>query len=178
MEKLEESHGVVVRWHSFELRPKDSPPLPPEYKARIIAGRPQLYATAQEHYGLTLNQGPFGIDSRPALIGAKYAEQMDVGPAYHKAVMHVYWEEAKNIEEVEVLADIAASLGLNRMAFMDALDSASLEKEVLADIAQAHEYGINAVPSMVFADKYLVSGAQPYAVLTRVVDQINKEQQG
>lgn len=176
LEKLEASHPVIVQWHSFELRPKGSPPLPPEYKARIEAGRPRLYAAAQEQYGLTLHQGPFGIDSRPALIGAKYAEQMGVGPAYHKAVMHAYWEEAKNIEEIEELADLAVGLGLNRMAFMDALDSASFERAVLADIAQAHEYGINAVPGLVFADKYLVSGAQPYAVLTRVVDQILKEQ--
>ena len=178
MEKLEASHPVTVRWHSFELRPKGSPPLPPEYKARIEAGRPRLYAAAQEQYGLTLNQGPFGIDSRPALIGAKYAEQMGVGPAYHKAVMHAYWEEAKNIEEIEELADIAVAIGLNRMAFMDGLDSASLEQAVLADIAQAQEYGINAVPSLVFADKYLVSGAQPYEVLIRVIDQVSKEQQG
>ncbi len=176
LEKLEASHGVTIQWRSYELRPKGSPPIPPEYKARIEAGRPRLYAIAQEQYGLTLNQGPFGIDSRPALIGGKFAEQMGVGAAYHAAVMHAYWQEGKNIEEIEELADIAVSLGLNRMEFMDALDSASLEQAVLDDIAQAQEYGINAVPSMVFANKYLVSGAQPYPVLTRVIDQISNEQ--
>jgi len=176
LEKLEQSHAVHIEWRAFELRPQGSPPLPPEYKARIEAGRPRLYAMAQEQYGLALNQGPFGIDSRPALIGAKYAEQMGVGPAYHAAVMQAYWQEAKNIGEIEELADLAGALGLNRMAFMDALDSASLEQAVLADIAQAHEYGINAVPSLIFADKYLVSGSQPYDVLVRVVEQISKEQ--
>ncbi len=175
LEQLEASYPVTIQWHSFELRPKGSPPLPPEYRAQIAAGRPRLYATAREQYNLELNQGPFGIDSRPALIGAKYAEQMGVGPAYHAAVMRAYWQEAKNIEEVEELAEIAGAIGLNRMAFMDALDSASLEQAVLDDIAQAHAYGINAVPSMVFADKYLVSGAQPYAVLTQVIEQIAKE---
>jgi predicted DsbA family dithiol-disulfide isomerase len=176
LEKLEASYPVIVQWHSFELRPRGTPPLSPAYRAKIQAGRPRLYATAREHYGLELNQGPFGIDSRPALIGAKYAEQMGVGLAYHAAVMRAYWQAAKNIEEIDELAEIAGELGLNRMAFMDALDSASLEQAVLDDIAQAQEYGINAVPSLIFANKYLVSGAQPYAVLTQVVEQIAKEQ--
>ena len=69
LEKLESSHGVEVQWHSYQLRPKGSPPISPEYKARIDANKPRLYAMAREQYGLELKQGPFGIDSRPALIG-------------------------------------------------------------------------------------------------------------
>ena len=46
----------------------------PEYRARIEAARPQLYAMAREQYGLELNVGTFGINSQPALVGAKFAE--------------------------------------------------------------------------------------------------------
>ena len=43
------------------------------------------------------------------------------------------------------------------------------------DIALAQEYGINGVPALVFANKYLVSGAQPYSVLQQVIAQIQGE---
>lgn len=166
-----------MQWHSFELRPKDAPPLPPEYKEKIMAGRPRLYAVAREQYGLELNQGPWGINSRPALIGAKYAEAQGVGPAYHDAVMRAYWLEAQSIEDVDVLAQIAVASGLDRAAFLAELNDPMLEQEVLNDIAWAHTNGINGVPALVFQEKYLVSGAQPYEVLTRVVEQIRAEEQ-
>lgn len=175
MERLEKSHPVTVQWRSFELRPKGSPPISPEYRARIEAGRPRLYAIAKEQYGLELNQGPFGIDSRPALIAAKYAEERGVGPAYHAAAMRAYWLEAKAIDRLEVLEDIYAAIGLERDALSAVLGEETLLQAVLTDEAQAHAYGINGVPALVFANKYLVSGAQPYDVLVRVVDQINQE---
>ncbi len=168
---------MTVQWHSFELRPKDAPPLPPEYKEKIMAGRPRLYAVAREQYGLELNQGPWGINSRPALVGAKYAEAQGVGPAYHDAVMRTYWLEAQSIEDVEVLAQIAVASGMERDAFLAALTDPVLEQEVLNDVAWAHTNGINGVPALVFQEKYLVSGAQPYEVLTRVVEQIRAEEQ-
>jgi predicted DsbA family dithiol-disulfide isomerase len=175
LEKLEESHPVSVHWRSYELRPKGAPPISAEYRARIEEGRPRLYAIARQNYGLEMNPGPFGFDSRPALIAAKYAEQRGVGPAYHAAVMRAYWLEAKAIDQVEVLGDIFVAIGLERDALLAAITEEALVQAVLEDEAQAQAYGINGVPAMVFVDKYLVSGAQPYDVLTRVVDQVAKE---
>ena len=76
--------------------------MPPEYKQRIEAMRPQLLAIARERYHREINQGPFGIDSRPALIGAKYAETKELGLAYHEAMMRAYWQEARNIGDRSV----------------------------------------------------------------------------
>ncbi len=177
LEKLEASHGVTIQWHSYELRPKGAPPLPAEYKERILAGRPRLYATARENYGLELNQGPFGIDSRPALIGAKYAESQGIGPAYHAAVMRAYWLEAKSIEDLDVLADVAVAVGLDRETFLTALTDPALDQAVAEDIAWAQANSISGVPALVFQQKYLVSGAQHYDVLTRIVAQVRAEEQ-
>ncbi len=176
LEKLVTSHGVTVDWRSFELRPREAPPLAPEYKEKIMAGRPRLYAIAKEQYGLDLNQGPWGIDSRPALIGAKYAEAQGAGPAYHEGVLRAYWHEARDISETAVLVAIAEAAGLARDAFVAALANPIWEEAVLGDVATAHSYGINGVPALVFQDKYLVSGAQPYTVLTEVVEKIQAEE--
>lgn len=169
---------MAVHWRSFELRPADAPPISPEYRARIEAGRPRLYAIAREHYGLEMKPGPWGFDSRPALIGAKFAEAMGRGPAYHAAVMRAYWLQAKALGDPQVLLEIAAQVGLEQTEFSAALADPVWEGAMLADIAEAQAYGLNAVPALVFAEKYLVSGAQPYAVLTQVVEQIQQEQKG
>lgn len=166
---------VDIHWRSFELRPQGSPPMPPEYRARIEAGKPQLYRTAREQYGLELNQGPMGIDSRPALIGAKYAEAQGRGAAYHRAVFQAYWQQAQDISDLQVLGGLAEQAGLDREGFLAALGDPAYAAAVDDDIAQAQAYGLGGVPATVLADRYLVSGAQPYAYLEQAVRQVLAE---
>jgi hypothetical protein len=52
---------------------------------------PHLYAVARERYQRAMNPGPFGINSRVALVGEKIAEAMGCGSAFHDAVMNAYW---------------------------------------------------------------------------------------
>ena len=140
-----------------------------------MANQPRLHALAREQYGLELKQGSFGIDSRPALIGAKYAEEQGVGPAYHRAVMRGYWLDAKDISDLGTLGDLAAGVGLERDAFLAALDDAQYDEQVQQDIEQARQFGLNSVPAMVFDSRYLISGAQPYEVLVQATEHVQEE---
>lgn len=149
--------------------------MPPEYRARIEAGRPQLEAMARQRYGLELNVGPFGINSRPALVGAKFAEAQGVGEAYHDAVFRAYWQQAQNIEDVDVLAGLATAVHLNRDDFLAALNDPHYQNAMLADVQQAFQYGLSGVPALVYNNKYLVSGAQPYELLVEVAQKAAEE---
>ena len=51
------------------------------------------------------------------------------------------------------------------------------EAEVDEDIAQAREFGLEGVPALVFANKYLITGAQPYPMLAKAVEQVLAETQ-
>jgi predicted DsbA family dithiol-disulfide isomerase len=146
--------------------------MPEYYRQRIEAGRPQFEAMALERYGVQLTQGPFGTDSRAAHIGAKYAEEQGVGKAYRDALFRVYWQEARKIDEQEVLIEVAEKVGLEREAFLTALETPAYLHQVLADVTQAQALGLQGVPAMIFAGKYLVSGAQPYEVLSKVVNDV------
>jgi predicted DsbA family dithiol-disulfide isomerase len=172
LEKLKEQYNARIVWHSYELRPADSPPISAAYRAQIEAKRPQMQQMAKEHYGLDINSGPFGIDSRPALIGAKYAEDKGVSSQYHDAVFRAYWQQARNIEEPEVLADIAEGCDLDRSEFLEALTMPRFINEVNMDIGQAFQYGLSGVPALVFNMKYLVMGAQPYDTLAEVAEKV------
>ncbi len=176
LKALRETHGVEVTWHSYELRPKGSPPMPESYKQRIAQMRPQMEHMARVQYGVAINQGRFGVDSRPALIGAKFAEQHGLGNAYHDAVMSAYWEQAQDIEDTQTLSDIAASVGLDRNAFIAGLADRDLEALVDTDILTARQLDITGVPAILFNHKYLVPGAQPYTELVRVVDYVRQRE--
>ncbi len=169
---------MEIVWHSYELRPTGSPPIPPEYLARIKATEPRLNRIAREQYGLELNRGPMGIHSRSALIGAKVAEAQGKGPQYHNAVLQAYWRRANNIDDVDVLAEIAQSVGLEREAFLAALSDDRYEAQVDDDIEQAYAYGLDGVPALIFGGRYLVSGAQPYEVLRQVVEKVEAKGKG
>jgi len=173
LEKLQKNYDVEIHWRSFMLRPPGSPPIPPEYRARIEASHTQLEKMAREQYGLELHPGPFGIDSRPALIAAKYAESQGKGNAFHAAGMHAYWQEGRSIDDPEVLREIAASVGLETEHF--AATNPEYSAEVDEDMAEANAYGLQAVPALIFAEKYLLSGAQPYELLVQVVEKLQKE---
>jgi predicted DsbA family dithiol-disulfide isomerase len=130
---------------------------------------------AREQYGLELNRGPMGVSSRAALIGAKYAEAQGYGAQYHDAVFRAYWQRANNIGDVDVLAEIAHSVGLEREPFLAALNDEDYEAQVEADVEQAYQYGLTGVPALIFGSRYLVSGAQPYEVLRQVVEKVEEE---
>lgn len=142
----------------------------PQYRAYIEASRPRLYRMAKENYGLELNVGQIGTTSRSALIGGKFAEAHGVGDAYHDRVFRAFWQEAKDIGDAEILADIAQDLGLDREEFLSALNDPLYVQRVVDDVQTAHAYGLSAVPAIVFENKYLVSGAQPYETLVEVAE--------
>lgn len=167
---------MTIHWHAYELRPAGGPPLPDWYRQRIEANRPALYERARNEYGLEMNPGPFGINSRPALVGVKYAESQGAGNAFHDAALKAYWQEAAALDDLDVLAGIAASVGLDADAFRAALTDSEFVDAVDRDIAQAQEFGLQGVPALVFAGKYLVPGAVPYDTLVQVVDEVTAKE--
>ena len=130
---------------------------------------------AMEQHGLKINSGPFGINSRQSLIGEKYAEATGNGRAYHDGVIEAYWSKAEDISDVSVLRRIAEESGMDGDAFMKALNDPRYDELVTQDVMMAVQYGLSGVPALIFNNKYLVSGAQPYEVLAELVEKIADE---
>lgn len=169
LEKLKTEFDVRVHWRSYELRPAGSPPVPPEYKARIEAARPRFAQSMRDELGVDIVSGPFGIDSRPALVLGKYAEAQGVGDAFHIATLEAYWQRGEDISDRDVLGRLAAGAGLDAAAIDSAIADPAMIDLVDADIAQAREYGLDGVPAVVLDNKYLVMGAQPYDTFVSAV---------
>ncbi|MBY8881411.1 DsbA family oxidoreductase [Actinacidiphila acidipaludis] len=90
-------------------------------------------------------------------------------------LMAAHFGEGMDIGDREQLADAAAAVGLDRDAVAAFLRSDDLRAEVQADIDEAHQLGISAVPTFVFEGQWAVQGGQETSTFLRVLEQVAKE---
>ncbi|MGU3292951.1 DsbA family oxidoreductase [Williamsia sp. M5A3_1d] len=83
-----------------------------------------------------------------------------------------YFTEGRHLGRPDELADLAAEVGLDRAAVLDALAGDDFVAEVDADIAQARAHGIAGVPFFVLDGRYGISGAQPAQAFTSALEQV------
>jgi predicted DsbA family dithiol-disulfide isomerase len=88
------------------------------------------------------------------------------------AIYAAYFEHGRDIGDVEVLVALAEACGQDGAATRAALEGNGGMTEVLADVAFARQVGISGVPFFILDDRYAFSGAQPVAVMRRVLEQV------
>jgi predicted DsbA family dithiol-disulfide isomerase len=87
-------------------------------------------------------------------------------------LMRAYWAEGRDIGDLETLADIAAEGGMDRAATLRLLHSDADAEDIAARDADARSKGVNAVPTFLVAQQYVVSGAQPPDLWARVIAEL------
>lgn len=97
------------------------------------------------------------------------------GPALQRglkeALLHAYFEQARNIGDDAVLEEVAVGAGLDAERVRAVLASQEYADAVAADVAQARAYGASGVPFFVLDRKFGVSGAQPVEVFAQALRQ-------
>lgn len=176
LKQLAESYPLELHWRAFELRPQGSPPLPPEYRARIEANRPIFAARVKRDYGIEIHEGPFGIHTRALHQLKKFADARGKGNEFHDAALDAYWMQGLDVSDAQVQQMLFAQIGLDAN-IAEILANENYLRDVLMDEYTAQENGMNGVPALVFAEKYLVVGAQPLHVLKQIVEQVRAETQ-
>ena len=116
---------------------------------------------------------PFGdrkmtFNSRLAQELGKWAEQLGKGDAFHDAVFRAYFADGHNIADTDILADIAAAVGLDAQEAREVIASRAYREAVDIDWRRAHESRVTAVPTFVINGQTLV-GAQNFNALANFV---------
>ncbi|MNS27392.1 DSBA-like thioredoxin domain protein [compost metagenome] len=89
-----------------------------------------------------------------------------------EALFHAYFTEGRNLADAAVLADVAAQAGLDRARAAAFLATDAQKTELDSEFQLARERGITAVPTFVFEDRWVVSGAQEAATFRQVLDAV------
>lgn len=117
------------------------------------------------------------INSRRALGAAEFAREHGKFDEMHRALFKAHWEGTGRLEDVDDLVRIGSDTGLDPVELRRAIDDGRYEGIIDDNRRQAESVGINAIPAHIFANRYLVVGAQPYETFTQVLDRLREEDQ-
>jgi predicted DsbA family dithiol-disulfide isomerase len=164
-------HMFEVEWHPFQLNP-DMPAAGVdrmEYLAAKFGGRDKVAAInarlddAAADAGLTIDHSvitriPNTLDAHRLIYWAGLEGRQTPMKA---ALMRAYWREGRDIGEHATLAAIAGEVGLDAAAMARLLATDADRDSIIARDTHARTRGINAVPTFIIANQYVLSGAQP-----------------
>jgi predicted DsbA family dithiol-disulfide isomerase len=68
---------------------------------------------------------------------------------------------ALDVSRPDVIMEVAARAGVDLARFVPAFEAPATERALLAEIGEAEEQGIEASPSLVIGDDWMVTGARP-----------------
>ncbi|MGH2613914.1 MAG: DsbA family oxidoreductase [Thermomicrobiales bacterium] len=85
----------------------------------------------------------------------------DLKTAIVDGLQRAYFNEGKNVANLEVLADVAAAAGMDRELTLARLRSGEGTTETAEATENAYRLGVSGVPFFVFDNRYALSGAQP-----------------
>jgi predicted DsbA family dithiol-disulfide isomerase len=164
-----------VRWIHFPLHPEtpaEGMPLDELFAGRNvdIQAMHARMKRLMDAEGLPYGTRTHTYNSRLAQELGKWAETQPGSHDIHDALYRAYFVEGLNISQIDVLLDIARSVGLPMEAAREVIEKRTFKAAVEADWAKARAYGVTGVPTFVSGGQGIV-GAQPYEVLEQFVRQ-------
>ena len=180
---------VEVVYRSFELDPSvptgvESPPLV-EYLERKFGDRSRVQAA---HARLTDAGSELGIDFRWAgmrrantfdchrlLAWALHTAGADKQRALKQVLLRAYFTDGADVADHEVLAGLAAEIGLDRDAARTLLASDGEAAFVRAERDEAYSNGIAAVPTFVIEGEWMLQGAHPTEAWVKALTRLSQE---
>jgi predicted DsbA family dithiol-disulfide isomerase len=196
LQQLEGEIAAEIRWRPFELNPQ----MPPEGEQQEAHLQRKYRRSAEEGAAL---RGQMKTIAEGAGVSLSYEGEGEAPPAMmwntrecHKlltfaleqagpqvqtalklALFKAHFNQRANLGDREVLLDIAASVGLHRVAAKAALDDPELEARVLAEEAQAWDMNISGVPAMIVEGKFMIPGAQAPEVYVNALRRVAEKSQ-
>ena len=174
-------HPFRIEWHPFQLNPD----MPAEGvdKHDYLAAKFGEDRLVQIHLRLKEASRAAGAEIDPD-TPRRMPNTLDAHRLIHwaglegrqtavvSAIMRAYWREGRDIGNAGVLADIAAAAGMDRAVTARLLASDADADDIRARDADARAKGVSAVPTFLIAQQYVVSGAQPPDVWSRVIEEL------
>lgn len=124
---------------------------------------------------LDLSRQPRMFPTKKAHTITRLAKPLGIQHELANAIANAYFLEHRQINDDNVLADIAVEYGFDRGDAIDAMNDEN-ELAITEHLAvDAAAQGIRGVPFFVFGEKYALSGAQPDEVFERALQQTISE---
>ncbi|MBA4270035.1 MAG: DsbA family oxidoreductase [Methylobacterium sp.] len=185
LEKALESHDlterVAITWLPYELNPD----MPAEgmdrtayLDAKFGAGKRKeieiRLSEAALESGVTFNWARVtkSVNTRMAHMLVAAASTVQRGTEMKAALFKAYWQDGRDIGDLDTLVAIAGEQGFDEQAARDELINEELRETVIGLEAHAQQVGVTGVPFFIIDGKLAVSGAQTGDVWAQVFKQV------
>jgi predicted DsbA family dithiol-disulfide isomerase len=193
LEQFPQRDNIKINWKSFQLDPTletrtdvstidyfvKAKGVSREQAQQMFGGATQMAKDAGLNFNLEESVLANSFNAHRLI---QFAKTKGLGDEIEEALFKIHFEEAKNIDEMEVLLETGVSIGLNAEETKEVLASDAFEYEVKQDEMDARNIGVRGVPFFVFDNRYGVSGAQsPEAflqTLEKAWEEFSKKDQG
>jgi predicted DsbA family dithiol-disulfide isomerase len=167
---------VEIDWRPYELHPET-----PKTGARLngrLGSEARIRAYERNILGIARASGiemrvPSVVaNSHLALEAAEFAREHGGFAALHAGLFAAYFEDARDIGEIDVLCDIGRACGVDDQRLREALVGEMYASRIdeLTDAARGDE--IFSTPTFVFPGGFRLIGGQEYAVFASVTQRI------
>lgn len=130
-----------------------------------------LIQTAKDA-GIDMKRPPLIPNTRRAHEATEFAREHDRLQAFHRAVFHAYFEEERNIGDIDVLCEIAAATDLDAGGLRTVLEDGRYAPAVEEQMQWGRAVGVTGVPTFIFNEKFALVGAQDYNVFSDLAARI------
>lgn len=167
-----QGRDVELEWLPFELRPEPNPTLRPEDDYLQTTWKQSVYPFA-EQLGVeiklpTVSPQPY---THLAFEGFQFAKAHGKGNAYTDRLFRAFFQENKDIGKVDVLTALAGEVGLDQVAYREALENRTY-KEAHQEALKASAT-VTSVPTVQIGDQTLV-GLQSREKLVEAIEKASK----
>ncbi len=178
-------HPFTIEWHPFQLNPM----MPPEgmdrreYLEGKFGGKEgavKAYAPVVEHAekaGLKIDFE--GMTRTPNTINAHrlihWAGVEGFQGFVVQRLFEAYFRDARDISDIEVLADIADGAGMDAAVVTRLLNSDSDAEDIRNRDAHSRKMGVSSVPTFIVANQHAVPGAQPVEMWEKITADIMEQ---
>lgn len=178
---FEHRDQVELEYRSFELDPS-APVVPTQTTVEHLAAKmgTDVDGARQMMAGADAAAAAAGLEFHHA--DALHARTLDAHRLLHlakavgrqtalkEALLAAYFSRGESPGDHDVLRRAARDAGLDPARVHEVLASDEYAEDVAADVAQARAYGAGGVPFYVVDERYGLSGAQPPAAFTQVLE--------
>ena len=105
-----------------------------------------------------------------ALEATEYAQQHGKFMEFHHAAYKAYWEDRKDLGQLDVLAEIANSVSLDADEMIQCLETHEYSNLVMGQYQEALQHGIRGIPTFVVGN-LMFTGAHPYDIFKSAMGQ-------
>jgi len=177
--------GYDIRWRAYRLDPTvpaggvdrkqylrakfgDNPNRHAMQQALQQAGESENIAFAFDRIARTPNT----LDSHRLI---RWSASAGLQTQMVERLFEAYFEDGLDIGDRDILIQLADELGMDSATVADLLEQGADREIIESEDALAHRMGISGVPTFIFENKFLVSGAQDSETLVQVIDKVMEE---